>query len=139
MADLVINGKDAYEEWGVCMGEGFMENILIPAGMKDVIQNESRLEHGKRVILSNPKLAARDVTLVFNIEGETEEDYLLKFRSFVTELQKGIIDINIPVLGAEVYRLIYQKSTSFGQNRNRTFSALTVKMEEYNPSVEGRI
>lgn len=136
--ELFINGKDAHEEWGVCMGDGFVENIMLPAGLKGFIENESRLEHGKRVMVSNPKVESKDVTLIFNIEGVTEADYLKKYRAFMEELQKGVVNIVIPIVGKETYRMIYQKATSFGQNKNRTFSILTVKMEEYNPSVEGR-
>lgn len=137
--ELIINGKDAYEKWGVCMGEGFLESMLMPPGLKNFIENESRKENGKRVLATNPKVSSREVTLIFNIEGDTEKEYLANFRSFVGELQKGVVNIEVPQLGSEVYKMIYQKATSFGQNRNRTFSILTVKLEEFNPSPEGRV
>ena len=56
MTDLLINNKNAYITWGVRMGDGFLDTIGAPAPMKEFIENKSRLEHGKRVIVSNSKL-----------------------------------------------------------------------------------
>ena len=40
--ELLINGKDAWTTWGVCMGEGFLDSIDAPVPMKDYIENGSR-------------------------------------------------------------------------------------------------
>lgn len=45
--DLIINGKDAFITWGVRMGDGFLDAIDGFNEMKDYIENESRIEHGK--------------------------------------------------------------------------------------------
>lgn len=45
-ADLIINGKDALETWGVRMGDGFIDTIDGFNEMKDYIEDESRMEHG---------------------------------------------------------------------------------------------
>lgn len=135
MADLLINGKDALQEWGVRMGTGFMDAIDVPCQMKEYIENDSRLEHGKRVITSNPKLDARTLTLPFTIQGETESDYQAKKKSFYNELYKGKMDIQIPVVSGDVYHLVYTGgSTSYAQNRQRTFCKFSVKFQEPNPS-----
>ena len=63
MPDLLINNKDAYATWGVRMGESFLDVIGTPAPMKEFIENKSRLEHGKRVIINNPKVDEREITL----------------------------------------------------------------------------
>lgn len=139
MNELLINGKDAFQEWGLRMGDDFISNILSPVALKEFIENESALEDGKRVILASPKLADRDVSLAFTIEGINEVDYINKYKSFVNELQKGQVLINVPILGGEIYRLTYLKSTSFSLNKSRTFSRLVVKFNEPNPSQEGRI
>ena len=60
---LLINGENAYTTWGVRMGEGFLDVIGASASMKDFIENKSRLEHGKRVIINNPKVDEREITL----------------------------------------------------------------------------
>lgn len=69
MNELLINGENAYTTWGVRMGEGFLDVIGASAPMKDFIENKSRLEHGKRVIINNPKVDEREITLSFTIEG----------------------------------------------------------------------
>lgn len=61
--DLIINGKDAFITWGVRMGDGFLDTIDGFNEMKDYIENESRLEHGKRVITDNAKVDSREITL----------------------------------------------------------------------------
>ena len=66
--------------------------------MKDYIEDESRLEHGKRIITENAKVASREITLQFTIEGGSEGDYRTKKKSFQSELEKGTVNIKIPLL-----------------------------------------
>ena len=66
-AKLLINNKDAYVTWGVRMDDGFLTALCAPCTMKEYIENESRLEHGKRVVTDNAKVASREVTLAFTI------------------------------------------------------------------------
>lgn len=40
-------------------GRGVLDAIGASAPMKDFIENKSRLEHGKRVIINNPKVDER--------------------------------------------------------------------------------
>lgn len=134
MADLIINGFDAYRQWGIRMGDGFLDAIFAPEPMKEFIENKSRLQHGKQVLYNNPKVDERDVTLVFTLEGSSPEDYLVKYSAFKTELQKGKVEIKVPVLGDQVYRFTYLRSASFGLNIPRTFSKISIKFNEPNPA-----
>lgn len=132
--DLFINGKDAWSTWGVRMGDGFLDAIDGFNEMKDYIENESRLEHGKRVITDNAKVDSREITLQFTIEGSSESDYRSKKKSFQTELEKGEVNIKVPVLGNEVYKLVYLgKSVSYGLSLDRCFGKVSSKFEEPNP------
>lgn len=134
MAELIINNKDAFQQWGVRMGDGFLDTIDAPNSMKAFVENESRLEHGKRVIVENPKVAAREITLGFHIQGYSESDYQTKKRSFFNELEGGTIHINVPALGEDVYKLIYLgKSITYNLTRNRTSSKISAKFIEPNP------
>lgn len=133
--DLLINGKDAWDTWGVRMGTGFIDSIDAPAPMKDYIKNESRLEHGKRIITDNAKMDSREFTLSFTIEGKSESDYRTKKKAFFSELEKGRITIKVASLGNEVYRLVYLgKGISYGLSLNRRFSRFSAKFEEPNPT-----
>ena len=132
--DLFINGKDAFITWGVRMGDGFLDTIDGFNQMKDYIENESRLEHGKRVITDNAKVASREITLQFTIEGNSESDYRIKKKAFQTELEKGVINIKIPTLGSDIYKLIYLgKSLSYGLSPDRCFGKVSSKFCEPNP------
>lgn len=45
--DLIINGKDAYKTWKVCMGSKFLDNLETPPPLKDYITSGSRTENGQ--------------------------------------------------------------------------------------------
>lgn len=133
--DLIINGKDAFSTWGVRMGDGFLDAIDGFNQMKDYIENESRLEHGKRIITDNARVDSREITLQFTIEGDSESDYRTKKKAFQTELEKGAVSIKVPVLGSEVYKLVYLgKSISYGLSFDRRFGKVSSKFEEPNPT-----
>ena len=106
--------------------------------MKDVIENKSRLEHGKRVLLNDRKLDERELTLTFTLEGTSREDYISKYKSFITAISSGEVAIKVPALGSDVYHVYYLRSASFAWNIQRTFSKISVKFNEPNPSPEGR-
>lgn len=132
--DLIINGKDAWTTWGVCMGDGFLDAIDGFNEMKDYIEDESRLEHGKRIIADNAKVASREITLQFTIQGSSENDYRTKKKAFQTELERGTVNIKIPALGAELYRLVYLgKNVSYGLSLDRCFGKVSSKFCEPNP------
>lgn len=132
--ELFINNKDAWETWGVNMDDGFLDALDAPLQMKDYIENESRLEHGKRMITSSPKVASRDITLGFTITGTNETDYRTKKKAFETELQKGTFTLNVPKLGTDVFNLVYTgKSVSYGLSLNRCFGHFSTKVTEPNP------
>lgn len=134
MADLLINNKDAYITWGVRMGDGFLDALSAAAPMKEFIENKSRLEHGKRVIINNPKVDEREMTLSFTIEGSSQADYQAKKKAFFDELYKGAVDIQVPDNGSEVYHLVYPgKSVTYAQSLDRTFGKISAKFCEPNP------
>lgn len=133
--DLTINNKDAWNTWGVRMGDGFLDAIDGFNEMKDYIENESRLEHGKRVITDNAKVDSREIALQFTIEGRSENDYRTKKKAFQTELEKGVVNIKVRALGNEVYKLIYLgKSISYGLSLDRCFGKVSSKFCEPNPA-----
>lgn len=136
MVDLLINNKDAYVTWGVRMGDGFLDALGASASMKEFIENKSRLEHGKRVITTNPKVDERELSLAFTIEGSTSSNYQEKKKSFFEELYKGAVDIQVPANSSEIYHLIYLgKSITYAQSLERTFGKVSSKFCEPNPAL----
>ena len=131
--DFFINGKRAYEKFGLRMSEDFIPALLTPPPLKDFIVNKSRNKNGKTVIYFNPVFDERDVTLTFTIEGLNKSDYKSKFDLFMAELKKGKVEIQVPDVGNEIYRLTYKSSSNFGINRQRTFSKISIKFNEPDP------
>ena len=135
MNELLINGENAYTTWGVRMGDGFLDVLGASSLMKEFIENKSRLEHGKRVIINDPKIDEREITLSFTIEGNSQSDYQSKKKAFFDELYKGKIDIQIPANSSEVYHLIYTgKSVTYAQSLDQTFGKISAKFNEPNPA-----
>ena len=134
MAALYIDGKDAFNEWGVRMGDGFLDAIAGLNEMTSFVTNESRLEPGKSVVVKNPRVASREITLSFTITGKTKSDYRAKRNAFQEELEKGKVRINVPELGEQVYKLVFTgKSISYGLSGDRCFGHLSGKFIEPNP------
>lgn len=93
--------------------EGTLEALLTPAPMKEYIKNDSRRENGLRLIPANAKVAAREVSIPFLIEGSGRVDFLLKYKSFVNELYKGNIVLQVPGL-ERAYTLTYLSCSKYG-------------------------
>lgn len=130
--EMKINGVDA-STLGIRMGDGFLNALASPAPMKEFIENNSRLEHGKRVLYSNPRLADRELTLTFTVLGNSESDFLAKLRAFEQTLYAGLVEIYVESTG-QTYRLTYERSQTYAQNQSRTACNITVKFNEPNPA-----
>lgn len=131
--ELLINGWDVFDKWGVNMGNNFLNVLLTPPPVKEYCENKSRLEHGKRVILDNKKSDEREMTLTFTIQGENQDDYISKYKAFMTEISSGLVSINVPALGKDVYHVYYKSATSYAMSIDRTFSKISMKVCEPNP------
>lgn len=92
--DLIINGQDAFDEWGIILGDNAINALLAPPAMKAYIENESRLQHGTQIIPTD-KVASRDVQLTLYLKAKNSADYALKYAAFIEELRKGIIEFHV--------------------------------------------
>ncbi|MFK1938452.1 hypothetical protein ACIXFQ_18870 [Bacteroides fragilis] len=81
--EFYINNKDTYTTWGISMDTSSLSSLMTPPPMKDFIENKSRLEHGKRVITSNPKIDERNITLTFNLTAKNEEQFFFTVQLFL--------------------------------------------------------
>lgn len=127
---LYINDKDAWETWGVFLEEGSERALLLAANNKEFVSNKNRSEHGKRVIVDNPRLEERDVQLVFCFLTESEDDFLEKYDAFVAELNKGWVQMRV-IKVKKVYNFTttnFQDLGYYGQ-----MGKLSVRFNEPNP------
>lgn len=134
--ELIINSNTrTYEDWGVSMGDGFCDALAEPLTPKEYVTNESRLEHGKRVLVNNPHWQARDVTLLFTLKGTDAADFRAKRQAFLTEIYKGEVTVCVPSLDNLVYKFVYTgKGGDYGRDPSGTFCKMALKFTEADPS-----
>lgn len=134
MTELIINGKDAYQEWGVRMGEGFLDTLNGYYPLKEYITNNDRTQDGVQYF-GAPKVNERSLTLNFTIEGSDKDDFTVKNRAFAEMMRKGDVTIQVPADRPDVYHLKYTgKSCTFARNVERTFSKIGLAFIEPNPT-----
>nr|DAE23371.1 MAG TPA: tail protein [Myoviridae sp. ctcPl3] len=135
--DLFINGKDAYITWGISMDNTSLSALMTPAPNKEFIENKSRLEDGKQVIMDNPKIDERNITLAINLTARNEDDFFAKYESFCEELATGTLNIRTRYQPDVMYRTIYISCNQFTQFM-RGIGKFTLKLCEPLPTKEGR-
>ena len=134
MTELIINGKDAYQEWGVRMGEGFLDTLNGYYPLKEYITNNDRTQDGVQYF-GAPKVNERSLTLNFTIEGSDKDDFTVKNRAFAVMMRKGDVTIQVPADCPDVYHLKYTgKSCTFARNVERTFAKIGLAFIEPNPT-----
>lgn len=141
--------KDAWSEYGIRMGDGFADALHAPLTPKDVVENESRNQHGRRVMFNTDKvrMAAREVTLTFRIHGENRAEMQVLRNRFQNEmLYRLSVAVKMPKFdnGNDatdsdiIYYLRYLgKSVSYGESLGGTSSFITAKFAEDNPMERG--
>lgn len=132
---LRINGSaEICKEYGIKMGDNFIDTLTEPLDLKDFIENESRLEDGKRIVVNNPRFKSREITLGFTISGNTREEFLANKKAFLNLMYAGSITIQVPRNSDDVYHLVYTgKGGEYGMNKLRTFCHMVLKFIEPNP------
>lgn len=134
--DLFINGKDAYAEWGISMDDTSLSALMTPAPNKELIENKSRLEHGKSVIAADSKLDERTLTLQINLTASDQTQFFARYQSFCEELATGMLNIKTKYQPAVVYRTIYLSCNQFSQFM-QSIGKFSIKLNEPNPSNRG--
>ena len=130
--ELYINGKDAYDTWGISMTDTSLSSLMTPAPNKEYIENSSRLEHGKRVITDNAKVDERSLSLEIHLIAPTRDLFFERYLSFCEELKKGALEIKTSYQVDVVYRMIYKSCSQFSQFM-QGIGKFTLKLEEPNP------
>lgn len=137
---FLVNGSwiCAYSAYGMDMGDGFLDTLEEPLVYKDYITNESRLENGKRITeCGKPKLAARDLTLIFTIEGENPADFRALKTAFFKMLSDnyGKLVLTVPQSSGDIYHLRYLgKGNEYSRSLDRCFCKIALKFCESDPS-----
>lgn len=125
--------NDAYERWGISFDQTALSTLMTPSPNKSYIENKSRLEDGKRVIVHNPKVDERSVTLTFNLTAKDEGQFFERYNSFCEELAKGELHIKTKYQKGVVYKMVYESCTQFAQ-LIREIAKFSLKLTEPNPT-----
>lgn len=151
--ELIINGYDAWEKWGVRMGQGFIDALLTPASPKEIIKSSSRLESGIRIALGPRKstdidgefipirvLDSRELTLTFSFHASTERELSRNRQSFIDEILNGFVTLQVTgIYDGGPYKLVWTGlESSFGMSLDRCNCRLMLKFTEPNPVERGK-
>lgn len=131
--ELYINGLDAYTEYGLSMESSGLSALMAPPPNKEYIENKSRQEHGKRVVVSNPMIDERELNLPVHIKADTRESFLEKYAKLCNVLANGKIEIKTIYEPSKVYRTNYISCTQFSEYR-MGLAKFTLKLNEPNPT-----
>lgn len=128
--------NDAYTTWGISFDQTALSTLMTPPPNKAYIENKSRLRDGKKVLVKNPKVDERNITLTFNLTAKSEEEFFSKYNSFCDELKKGNIEIKTRYQDNVVYRLVYESCTQFSQ-LIREIAKFSLRLTEPDPTNRG--
>lgn len=136
--ELLINGKDAWETYGIRMGSGFINALEADADNKEYITNSVDTEHGTRILPIRPKKSSRTVTLEFVIIGKDHTDFIAKLRAFDELMDNGFVTLQVSQWSDYVYRLYCaRKSTSY--SHGMCICKKSLKFTEPNPTNRGEL
>lgn len=132
IGELFINDKDAYLEWGVSMDDTSLSALMTPAPNKELIENSSRLNHGKSVITNGVKKDERNLTLQLNLTAPDKDTFFERYESFCKELDGGVLEIRTKYQPAILYRTIYLSCNQFNQFM-QGIGKFVLRLNEPNP------
>lgn len=127
------NWQDAYIKWGISFDQTALSTLMTPPPNKAYIENKSRLENGKRIILHEPKVDERSITISFNLTAKDSAQFFERYNSFCEELAKGELHIKTAYQEGVVYKMVYESCTQFSQLM-REIARFSLKLVEPNPS-----
>lgn len=126
------NWKDAYEVYGISFDQTALSTLMTPPPNKAYIDNKSRLNNGKRVIVNSPKVDERSLTLTFNLTANSEDQFFSRYYLFCNLLSKGKLELKTKYQTV-VYRMVYESCSQFSQLM-RGIAKFSLKLTEPDPT-----
>lgn len=129
MSEIVyINGRDAFNFWGISFPPEAINAICAPLANKAYIENESRDEHGSRIIVYNPKLAKREVTIEMHLSALDEYNFNIYYQRLMYLFEIGKFTLTHKDVN---YKFVYQSCSQFSRVGN--IAKFVLKLVEPNP------
>lgn len=134
MIDLIINGYNAREIWGVITTPNTISALLAPAPMKEYATFTSRTENGSRIDMSYPRVGSRELNLELQMIAGTPRDFYARHGSFCRMLRRGKFNLSLSDRPDIVYHLVYNSCSQYTQFC-RGMATLSLKCTEPNPRI----
>ena len=131
--------KDAFGTYGISFDDGSISRLITPAPNKDVVENRSRLQHGKRVIrkASYTRKDERTVSLEMHVTAPDKATFWQLYQAFCDEiLDNGFFDIRHADIPGLVFRLTYVSCEQFSEF-SRQLAKFTLTLNEPDPTNRG--
>lgn len=138
ITEMTINGVDA-TIYGLVLDESALAVLMTPAGHKEDVSNDSRIEHGVRV-LRKSELARQDkrnLSLKIGIVAQSTSDFYTKYEKFCNDvLATGEVDIKTAYQPSVIYRCRYRSCETLTYYNGKV-GKFTLKLVEPDPTDRG--
>ncbi len=131
--DLIINGRDAYEAYGMSLTDGALSALMTPPPNKSLIESSYRKLPGKRVIPKDVVPDARELNLEVHISAPDRSTMLQRYGDFCEVLRGGVLEIQTRYQPGVYYRFIYLSCTQFSQFIGQ-LAKFSLKLSEPDPT-----
>lgn len=138
-ATVYINSAtDTETAFGVFFTDAAITALMTPAPKKDYVTNKSARLAGKQVRPTTPNTDERDIQLTFGLRAHSLAQFLMRYRAFCAELEKGHIVLTLRIEeGATwiqiVYRLCYLSCQQYTEYNGR-LAKFVLKFNEPDPT-----
>ncbi len=134
------NTQTTEQKWGITFTDIAISALMTPAPKKEYLKNKSPLKHGAQVLANSdtlPKSDERTIQLTFHLKATTLAQFLMRYRAFCNELDKGTLRLTLHVYEGntffrETYNLKYMSCPQFAEFNNR-LAKFVLKVSEPNP------
>lgn len=136
--EIKINGTPMTQSLvGVRMDDNFLSTLDEPLTPKEYITNESRLEHGKRVVVGEDgfRYQSRDISLGFIICAPSPLALATYKKRFLGYITKGEFVLEVPDFASKTgWHLLYGgNGTEYYLSSDRCLCRMVLKFTEANP------
>ena len=130
---------DAYLQWGVSFTDNSLSALMTPAPNKAAIENKSRKQDGKRIVLGKQyvKKDERDISLEMKIWAKNRTEFWDKYNRFCSEvLDYGYIEMKVIYAADKIFRFNYLSCTNFSEFIQEA-AKYVLRLNEPNPANRG--
>lgn len=125
---------DLYDTYGVSFVKGAYFKLLSKAQSKGYVTNDSRLEHGVRMVAkaAYAKYASRNVSVDIVMEKLSSSTLETQYENFTAKISQGLFFLKIPTK-KRVFKLVYSNIKP-KQEFIGGFATFTLDLQEPNPN-----